>query len=61
MEPSLLYDALDNWFDRGGDLPMIFSHRSAYSRFGCWGPIEDVDRRDRPKRRAALKLTGMAK
>ena len=60
MEQVILHDALDNWFDRGGDLYMIFSHCSAYSRYGCWGLIEDVDQRDTPKWRAVTKLTGVA-
>jgi hypothetical protein len=60
MEGLLLHDALDNWFDRGGDLYMYFSHISGYSRFGCWGLSEDVDKLDTPKWRAIYKLTGTA-
>ena len=57
MEGLMLHDARENWFDRGGDLYMIFSHCSAYSRFGCWGLSEDVRVRDTPKRRAVDALT----
>lgn len=60
MEGLLLHDALDNWFDRGGDMYMYFAHISPASRFGCWGLSEDVDRLDTPKWRAIYKLTGTA-
>lgn len=60
MEGLLLHDALDNWFDRGGDMYMYFAHISPASRFGCWGLGEDVDRLDTPKWRAIYKLTGTA-
>jgi hypothetical protein len=60
MEQLMLHDALDNWFNRGGDLYMIFAHVSGYSRFGCWGLSEDVLQRDTPKWRAVYTLTGAA-
>ncbi|AMV40734.1 hypothetical protein [Planctomyces sp. SH-PL62] len=60
MESLLLHDAVDNWFDRGGDLYMYFAHISAASRYGCWGLSEDVDQLDTPKWRAIYKLTGTA-
>lgn len=56
---AVLHDALDNWFNRGGDLYMYFAHIGPYSRFGCWGLTEDVDRLDTPKWRAIEKLTGV--
>ncbi|WP_165249371.1 hypothetical protein [Paludisphaera soli] len=58
MEELVLHDALDNWFDRGGDLYMYFAHIGPASRFGCWGLSEDVDQLDTPKWRAIYKLTG---
>lgn len=58
MEGLVLRDARENWFDAGGDLYMYFSHISPYSRFGCWGLGEDVDRTDTPKWRAIYRLTG---
>ncbi len=60
IEAVLLHDALDNWFDRGGDMYMYFAHIGAVSRYGCWGLGEDVDRLDTPKWRAIYKLTGTA-
>ncbi|MDG3007870.1 hypothetical protein [Paludisphaera mucosa] len=61
MEPLLLHDAVDNWFDRGGGLYMYFAHISTASRYGCWGLSEDVDQLDTPKWRAIYKLTGTSK
>jgi len=58
MEGLMIHDAVDNWFDRGGDLYMIFAHCSPYSRFGCWGLSEDVLQLDTPKWRAVYALTG---
>jgi hypothetical protein len=58
MEALMLHDATDNWFDRGGDLYMIFSHCCPYSRYGCWGLSEDVLQLDTPKWRAVYALTG---
>jgi hypothetical protein len=60
MEGLMLHDAVDNWFDRGGDLYMIFSHCCPYSRYGCWGLSEDVLQLDTPKWRAVYALTGTA-
>ncbi len=54
----MLHDARENWFEKGGDLYMQFSHVSAYSRFGCWGLSEDVNNLKTPKWQAISELTG---
>ena len=59
MRELLLHDARGNWFERGGDLYMIFSHCSTYSRFGCWGLSEDIVNLDTPKWQAVRDLTGI--
>jgi hypothetical protein len=57
MREIILHDARDNWFARGGDLYMYFSHISAYSRHGCWGLSEDVENLHTPKWEAIYDLT----
>lgn len=57
----ILHDARDNWFSRGGDLYMYFSHVSAYSRHGCWGLSEDIENLHTPKWEAVYELTGRGK
>jgi len=59
MRELLMHDARTNWFDKGGDLYMIFSHCSTYSRFGCWGLSEDIVNRNTPKWQAVRELTGI--
>jgi hypothetical protein len=54
----ILHDAKDNWFARGGDLYMYFSHCSAYSRHGCWGLSEDIANVATPKWAAIHDLVG---
>jgi hypothetical protein len=60
MKDLLLHDARDNWFARGGDLYMYFSHCSNYSRHGCWGLSEDILNLTTPKWQAIYELTGAA-
>lgn len=60
MKALILHDARDNWFARGGDLYMVFSHCSAYSRYGCWGLSEDIADLNTPKWQAIYALTGFA-
>ena len=42
----------------GGDLYMVFSHCSPYSRYGCWGLSEDIANLQTPKWQAIYELTG---
>ncbi len=58
MKDLILRDVRDNWFDRGGDIYIYFSHCSAYSRFGCWGLSEDIADLKTPKWQAIRELTG---
>ena len=59
MKALILHDAQDNWFARGGDLYMYFSHCCSYSRYGCWGLSEDITDRNTPKWQAIYALTGI--
>jgi hypothetical protein len=59
MKDLMLHDARDNWFAHGGDLYMVFSHCSAYSRYGCWGLSEDIADRNTSKWQALYALTGL--
>jgi hypothetical protein len=58
MKELILHDARDNWFARGGDLYIYFSHCSAYSRYGSWGLSEDILNLGTPKWQAIYELTG---
>jgi hypothetical protein len=57
MKDVMLQDA-GRWFACGGDLYMVFSHCSAYSRYGCWGLSEDITDLSTPKWKAIEALTG---
>ena len=57
MHEIILHDAIDNWFSKGGDIYMYFSHISGYSRYGCWGLSEDVADLSTPKWRAIRELS----
>ena len=59
MRELLLHDARDNWFDKGGDLYMIFSHCSTYSRYGAWGLSDDIHNLTTPKWLAVQEITGI--
>jgi hypothetical protein len=48
----------DNWFGRHGDLFMYFTLSSAYSRYGCWGLIEDITKLNTPKYKTLKELSG---
>ncbi len=58
MKEIIVHDARDNWFRRGGDLYMYFSHCSPYSRYGGWGLSEDIDNLHTPKWQAIYELVG---
>ena len=60
MKDLVVHDAQDNWFARGGDIYIYFSHIDAYARFGCWGLSEDIDNLNTPKWQAIYQLTGTA-
>jgi len=57
MREVVEQDARD-WFGRGGDMYMYFSHCSAYSRYGCWGLSEDIANLNTPKWQAIYSLAG---
>ena len=57
IKEIVLHDARANWFARGGDLYMYFSHISSYSRHGAWGLSEDVENLHTPKWEAIYELT----
>lgn len=46
----------DNWFGHGGDLFMYFTLSSAYSRYGCWGLVEDIKKLDTHKYKTVSAL-----
>ncbi len=56
IKEIMLHDARDNWWAKGGDLYMVFSHVSAYSRHGCWGLSEDSADLHTPKWQAIYEL-----
>ena len=58
MKEIILHDARDNWFSKGGDLYMYFSHCGGYNRNGCWGLSEDIKNLNTPKWQAVYELTG---
>ncbi len=45
-------------FGAGMDYAVYFAQASSFSRFGCWGAVEDTKQLDTPKYRAILELVG---
>jgi uncharacterized protein (TIGR03437 family) len=58
MGTLVTHDIADNWFPLGGDLYMYFTESGTYSRYGCWGAVEDIANLNTPKYNALAQLIG---
>lgn len=59
MEALIVRDVVDNWFSQGGDIFMFLELFGHYSRYGCWGLVEDTRVPNTPKMRAIQKIASM--